>query len=210
MRHPLRTAPRAPERAGAGFTLAEAAITIALVGMVVVMILQGLEGAKMNALYVKNRKTAYELGVGLLGEVRVGLYREELESGMSGDFAEQDHPEFEWEVVLGDDVFEEADRDDTDRPYDNYQRRRELQEERDAERDSRFVDEDEEAAAEEPFEKIKVRVTYPKVRTFPSELVLEAWVPWVEVYGEDEEEETELGAAGAAPPGGAPAGEGDG
>ena len=63
MRAPIRRT-----RAG-GFTLAEAAITIAIVAIVITMVLQGLEGAKQSAAHTRYRKTAYELGTGLLGDV---------------------------------------------------------------------------------------------------------------------------------------------
>ena len=38
----------------AGFTLAEAAVTIAIVGIVLLAVMQGLQGAKMASLNVKN------------------------------------------------------------------------------------------------------------------------------------------------------------
>lgn len=182
-----------------GFTLAEAAVTIAIVGIVLLAVMQGLQGAKMASLNVKNQKTAYELGTGLLGEIRVGLYREELESGMTGDFAEQEEPDFRWEVTLGDDVFTDADDGSEERPFDNLQDRREREEDRENSSDSRFTDEEDEEAAE-PFEKVKIRVTYPLVEEYPTELLLEAWIPWVEVYGPEEEEEL-AGQSVGGPPG---------
>ncbi|MEL6431999.1 MAG: type II secretion system protein [Planctomycetota bacterium] len=178
MKRPLRTRPDAAN----GFTLAEAAVTIALVSIVLLMVVQGLQSAKRSAYYTKQRKTAYELAVGLLGEVKAGLYREELDSGMRGNFADQDEPMFEWEVVLGDEVFE--DRDDEGRPFDNFADRRDRENDR---RDDSDEDEDE---IEEPFEKVKVRVLYPVLdEDEENEIVLESWVPWVEIYGEDEEDE---------------------
>ena len=183
----------------AGFTLAEAAVTIAIVGIVLLAVMQGLQGAKMASLNVKNQKTAYELGTGLLGEIRVGLYREELESGMTGDFAEQEEPDFRWEVTLGDDVSTDAGDGSEERPFDNLQDRREREEDRENSSDSRFTDEEDEEATE-PFEKVKIRVTYPLVEEYPTELLLEAWIPWVEVYGPEEEEEL-AGQNVGGPPG---------
>lgn len=180
-----------------GFTLAEAAVTIAIVGIVLLAVMQGLEGAKLAALHIKHQKTAYELGTGLMGEIRVGLYREELESGMTGDFAEQEEPDYRWEISLGEDVFTDND-DGEDRPFDNLQDRRDREEEREDETDSRFDDEEDEEATE-PFEKVKIRVTYPPVAEYPSELVMEAWIPWVEVYGPEEEEELEGQNVGGQP-----------
>ncbi|MEE2939888.1 MAG: prepilin-type N-terminal cleavage/methylation domain-containing protein [Planctomycetota bacterium] len=191
-------APSLPHRrANGGFTLAEAAVTIAIVGIVLLAVMQGLQGAKMASLNVKNQKTAYELGTGLIGEIRVGLYREELESGMTGDFAEQEEPDFRWEVTLGDDVFTDAD-DSAERPFDNLQDRRDREEERENSSDSRFTDDEDEEAAE-PFEKVKVRVTYPAVEEYPTELLLEAWIPWEEVYGPEEEEELDGQSVGGPP-----------
>ena len=184
-----------------GFTLAEAAVTIAIVSIVLLLVVQGLQSAKVSAFHTKSRKTAYELGVGLLGEVKAGLYREELDSGMSGNFADLEEPLYDWEIVLGDEVFDE--RDDQDRPFDNFADRREREEENESD-----ADEDEEEI-EEPFEKIKVRVTFPVLNEdSPNDLVLEAWVPWDEVYGVDEEDEGLLSddgtdGGGAAPDGGA-------
>ncbi len=57
--------PRARSASQAGFTLAEIAVTIAIVALVLTMMLQGLEGAKYSAAHTRYRKTAYELGVGL-------------------------------------------------------------------------------------------------------------------------------------------------
>ena len=115
-------------RRSEGFTLVEAAITLGIVALVLVAVLQGMEGAKLSAHHTRQRKTAYELGVGLLGEVTVGLWREELESGMTGNFAEQDEPQFLWELALGEDVLEENDLDETDRPFDNFAARRDWEE----------------------------------------------------------------------------------
>lgn len=178
---------RANHRA-AGFTLAEAAVTIAIVSIALLMVLQGLQRAKFNAFLTKQQKTAYELGIGLLGEVQAGLYRDELDTGMSGDFADQDEPDFSWELLLGDEVFSESNRD-ADAPFDNYAEQRRRDEER--EREERDFGEDEDEEPEEPFEKIKIRVTFPPVGEAPNEVILERWVDWEEIYGEPEEEEVE-------------------
>lgn len=175
-----------------GFTLAEAAVTIAIVSIVLLQVVRGLQSAKLNAYHTKVKKTAYELGVGLLGEIKAGLYRDELDSGMSGTFADADEPEFLWDVAIGDDVF--SDVDDQGRPFDNFADRRERDREREEEND--FGD-DEDDEIEEPFEKIKVRVIYPVMdEDIENELVLEAWCPWEEIYGVDEEDEFGTGAEG--------------
>ncbi len=170
-----------------GFTLAEAAVTIAIVALMLIYVLQGLQGAKMAAFYTKQRKTAYELGVGLMGEIKAGLYREELESGDTGDFSDKDEPSFSWEVALGEDALEE--QGDVERPYDNLAERRSWEQDREDE-----SDEEEDEEAREPFEKIKVRVVFPPFGERPNELVIEEWVDWVEIYGEEEDEDADVTA----------------
>ena len=188
-------------RKRAGFTLVEAAITLAIVALVLVTILQGMEGAKLTAHHTRQKKTAYELGVGLLGEVTAGLWREELESGMSGNFAELDEPLFNWELALGDDVLEENDSDDQERPFDNFAARRDWEERNRSDSEEEEYEDGEEPV--QPFEKIRIRVTFPKLRDFSNELTLERWVPWEEIYGPSEEEEGETGGeTGPAPAGG--------
>lgn len=46
-------------------------------------------------------------------------------------------------------------------------------------------EEDEEAA--KPFEKVRIKVTYPQLGERPNTLVLERWMAWEHVYGRDEE-----------------------
>lgn len=200
-------APRRRPDAQAGFTLAEAAVTIAIVSIVLLMVVQGLQSATRKAYYTKVQKTAHELAQGLIGEVRCGLYRDEMDDEMSGTFADQDEPDYRWEIVVGEDVFE--DRDDEDRPFDNFAERRRREDEAD---DDFFGDNEEEDEEQtEPFEKIKVKVIFPVLdEDQEDELILEAWVPWVEIYGPEEEEEEAAGAgAGAGGAGGGGAGEGD-
>ena len=42
--------------------------------------------------------------------------------------------------------------------------------------------------AAEPYETVRIRVTFPKLGEQPNTLDLERYVPWEQVYGEDEEE----------------------
>lgn len=182
-----------------GFTLVEAAITLAIVALVLVTILQGMEGAKLTAFHTRQKKIAYELGVGLLGEVSVGLWREDLESGMTGDFAEQDEENFFWELALGEDVFDEQQSDDQDRPFDNFAARRDWEEDNRSETEENELEDGEEPV--EPFEKVRVRITFAKVRNFPNEMILESWVPWEDIYGPSEEDEDFGSETGEAGPG---------
>ena len=53
--------------------------------------------------------------------------------------------------------------------------------------------------AVEAFEKIKIRVTFPKYGDQRNEIELERWIPWEQVYGEIEEE-SEEGDSSTQPP----------
>ncbi len=187
-----------PRTAKAGFTLAEAAVTIAIVAIVLTVMLQGLEGAKFSAAHNRARKTAYELGTEMLGLISAGLWQEEIESGLTGSFAEKDEPDFYWEVALGEDALAETTQDDSERPFDNLEARRDWEDSQDDD-----LEEDEENT--EPFEKIKLRVSYPKFSDYPEELVLERWIRWEQVYGPSEEDllaEQEAAGTGGGPGGG--------
>lgn len=196
----MRTRLHRARRAGAsnskdGFTLAEVAVTLVIVALALTLCIQSISQAKFQAAYTRNFKLARDLGQLILGQVHAGLYAEEIENGIDGTFAEEGYPEFAFEVVVGDDTFDEdstSDRFDSWAPSD-----RELEEEE---------DEDEEEI-EEPYEKVKIRVIFPQIRDYPTELVLEQWMEWDLVYGPSEEDE-EGGAAGAL--GGALGGGGNG
>lgn len=174
-------------RSRAGFTLAEAAVTIALVAITLTVLLQSMEGSKFMAAHTRDQKIARELGLSTLAEIEAGLWQEDLDFSRSGNFAEQDQPRFWWELAIGDETFpEDDDRDrDRDAPFDNWAYREEQRQE--ALEDS-GVDEDEEAT--DPFEKVRIRVTFSRYGDLSSEVTLERWIPWEQVYGEEEEEES--------------------
>ena len=168
-----------------GFTLAEVAVTIVIIGIGLVLILQGLNAAKMTAAHTHNSKLARDLAMVTLGEIESGMYSEDVEDSqdtLNGSYAEQGYENFYWEVVLGDETFpdlpdEESDRFDSWRP-DPY--------------DDDYDDEDEEDDEEdegEPYEKVKIRVTFPPLKDFTNTLIFEKWVPWDQIYGVDEEDE---------------------
>ena len=198
------------DKSSAGFTLIEAAMTIAIVGMTLSAVMQALEGAKLTAAHTLNAKLARELGTMTLGEIERGLWWDDIETLQSGSYADQDHPEFFFELALGEETFFEYDeREDPYRQFDTwaYQREREL------ENSDRAGDEEDEEATE-PYEKVRIRITFPKLRNFDNDIVLERWIPWEQVYGKDEEEEAEGetggsgGGAGGAAPGGVGSGSG--
>lgn len=170
-------------RASRGFTLAEVAVTIVIVGIGMLLVLQGLNNAKMTAAHTRNMKLSRELALLTLGQVEAGLYQEDIENGLVGSYAEEGYPDFSFEVVVGDDAFYEP----TDgRRFDSW-----------AARDDEEDDDEEEEESEEPFEKVKIRITSPKITERVNELVFERWMPWKQVYGEEEEDEA---TASSAPP----------
>ncbi len=161
-----------------GFTLAEVAVTIVIVGVALVALLQGINTAKMTAAHTRNLKLSSELARLTLGRVASGLFRDDLDVGvfLDGTYADEGYPEFIWELVLGDEEFPDHEDDEEVEYRDRY------------DSFSWNDDEDEEDdEVEEPYETVKVRVIFPAMREFSNELVLERWIPWKQVYGEDEE-----------------------
>jgi prepilin-type N-terminal cleavage/methylation domain-containing protein len=189
-----RRQPQGSARA-AGFTLAEVAVTIVIVGMALVLCLQGLSGSKLQAAQTRNYKLARELGLQTLGEVGAGLWAGEVTDGLDGSYADRGHPEFSYELVVGEDQFIEETAFESGR-YDSW-------------RDSDEDEEDEEEQTEQPYEKVRIRVTFPQIQEYENTLTLEQWFPWQQVYGDSEEREkaglanenntaADAGAAGAA------------
>ncbi len=158
-----------------GFTLAEVAVTIALVGLALVYMLQGLNTAKMTAAYTRNVKLSKELALLTLGRIESGLYEEDLDDErIEGTYAEEGYPDFMFEAVIG-----EANlppRDDDDDFFDNWRYE-----------DEEFDDDDEEA--EQPYEKVQIRVTFPPIGELKNELVIERWLPWRQLHPPEEDDE---------------------
>lgn len=159
-------------RARRGFTLVEVAVTIVILGIGLTLVMQALTLAKLREGHTMNYKRARDLGLLTLAQIESGLFREDIRANMSGSYADFDEPNFTWEVVLGDESFREEGEDSV--LYDPW-RDREDEEEL-----------DEEAA--EPYEKVKVRVTFPTTTEFHNQIVLERWIPWEQVYGPPEDE----------------------
>ncbi len=162
-------------RARSGFTLAEVAVTIVIVGISLVLVLQGLNTSKITAAHTRNQKLSRDLGLFTLGQIESGLLRDDLETGMAGNYAEEGYPDFNWEIAVGDDALRETN------PTGKFDSWTPTAAEEEAKRDE---DED----AEEAYEKIRVRVTSPPIREFTNEMTLERWIPWKQVYGEAEGE----------------------
>lgn len=168
---------RAILRRRGGFTLAEVAVTIVIVGMALLLVVQGLQTSKLVAAHTRNLKVARELALQTLGQVESGLFEEETDQDhLFGSYADEGWPDFEFELVLGEESFlsaEDYDRWDPWRadPYDD--------------------DDEDESESEQPYEKVQIKVTFPPIQGFQNELVLERWIPWKQVYRTEEEEDEE-------------------
>lgn len=185
-----------PQRNG-GFTLAEVAVTLVIVGIGLTLVLQGLNTSKLVARQTHNRKVARELALLTLGELEAGLYWEDLDSGddtLAGTYAEQGYEEWRYEVVLGDEPFARTGDELDDESWDAYHDSWDAERDRQARLEDRDEDEEEDEENVEPFEKVRIQVVYPKLGDFPNELVLERWLEWDLVYGTPEDAEGTEGA----------------
>ncbi|MBK7876572.1 MAG: prepilin-type N-terminal cleavage/methylation domain-containing protein [Planctomycetes bacterium] len=179
----IRPLQRSSPRRRGGFTLAEVAVAIVIVGMGLIWILEGLNGAKLTAAHTRNYKLARDLALVTLGQIESGEFREDISRGLVGTYEEEGYPDFAYEVILGDEAFGEKEESTT---FDSWKPRTRAQleeQQEDAERTDEEREED-----KQPFEKLKIRVTFPKIREYTNDLVLERWVPWDQVYGPDEED----------------------
>ncbi|HEX6885745.1 MAG TPA: hypothetical protein VF530_20395 [Planctomycetota bacterium] len=177
--------PPCPAPARAGFTLAEVAVTLLIVTIGLVLVLQGLTGAKLSAAESHHRKVARELALLTLGQVEAGLFWEDLDGGgdvLTGSYAEEDYEEYHYELVLGDAEFSEDEQDPRAGGYhDTWRHQRER-------RERAEDDEEEEEETAQPFEKVRIKVVYPQIGERPGAVVLERWMDWESVYGEEEQE----------------------
>jgi hypothetical protein len=189
-------APHGPHGPGAGFTLAEVAVTLLIVAIGLTLIIQGLTTAKHTAADTYYRKLSREMALLTLGQVESGLFWEELDGGggggdlLTGTYAEEGHEELHYELVLGEEEFTQTEGYDGDSAYHDtwaYERDRE---------DRLADDDDDEEEVTEPFEKVRIKVTYPQFGERQNTLTLERWIAWEQVYGVEEETE---GATESAP-----------
>jgi len=153
------------------------AVTIALVGLALVYMLQALNTAKVTAAYTRNIKLAKELALLTLGRIESGQYEEELDDErFEGSYAEEGYPDFTFEAVIGDENLTPL--DDEGQFFDNWRYETEQSD-----------DDDEEA--EQPYEKIQVRVVFPQIRELKNELVVERWVAWRQLHPPEQGDEPE-------------------
>lgn len=166
-----------------GFTLAEVAVTIAVVGLALVWMLQALNTAKVTAAHTRNLKLARELALLTLGQIESGLYAEEMSGDrIEGTYAEEGYPDFLFEAIIGEGNFRPALDDPA---FDNW-----LEERRQAE----LEDDDEEV--EQPYDKVQVRVRFPPLQDLPSELLIERWLPWDQLHPSEVEDEQDGSGSG--------------
>lgn len=168
------------DRARAAFTLVEVAVSILIVGIALTLVLQSLNTSKLRAKQTQSLKLARELGSLTMGRIAAGLYREDLDSYFTGSYSEEGYPEFSYEIVLGENTFPETGVDEFGPRFDNWYDEDE--------------DEDRDEDAEEPYEKVRIRVTFPRLDyrdavDYSNQHELELWIPWDQVYGEDESED---------------------
>ena len=171
-----------------GFTLAEVAVTIVIVGTMLIYLLQGLSGTKLLAAQTRNNKLSRELALAKLGQVGSGLFQEDIDKGLTGTFADEGYPDFSYQVVVGDDNFVGEGSESgpiSDERFDNWNDPK-LQ-------DTKSKDPNDEQV-EKPYEKVRIRVTSPKIQEYSNRLTLEQWFPWVQVYGEKKDDKKQ-GAA---------------
>jgi prepilin-type N-terminal cleavage/methylation domain-containing protein len=187
----LSRARRAP-----GFTLAEVAVTIVIVGIGLLMVLQGLNTAKITAAHTRNYKLARDLALLTLGQIESGEYQKDIENGLIGSYSEQGYPDFTYEVIVGEASFREKNADGA---FDSWAPT-------EAEQEQKDKDKDQDQQVEEPFEKVKIRVTFPKLAEFSNELIFERWMPWKQVYGETEDATKAASTSNPTPSSGTPSG----
>ncbi|MBK7644020.1 MAG: type II secretion system protein [Planctomycetes bacterium] len=176
--------------ARSGFTLAEVAVTIVIVGTMLIYLLQGLNGTKLLAAQTRNNKLSRELALQKLGQVGSGIFQEDIDKGLTGTFADEGYPDFSYEVVVGDESFREQENQPQNAHFDSWNPPNKQDEKDPTDPNAEPV--------EQPFEKVKIRVTSPKIQEFSNQLTLEQWFPWVQVYGEKQDDPSASGQSGTA------------
>ena len=159
-------------RERAGFTLAEVMVVILIVGGTLLYSLQGLASSMSQASHTRDIKIARELSLFKLGQFASGLYSEDIEDHMTGDFSEQEYGQFAWEVVLGDEAFDDSE-DEGRGNFDNW--------------DPEDDDDEDEELTEKPYQEVRVKVTFNGPRDAHNEVIMEQWITWSFLYGEEEE-----------------------
>jgi len=159
----------------AGFTLAEIIVTMLIVGILLVVSVQGIQRTMSQAAYTRDSRIARELALLQLGRLEAGLYIDEVEDHMEGDFSDDDQPYFQWELVLGTEEFHDEEVSESER-FDSWEEYDE--------------DEDEDADSGEPWVVARVKVRFPQHPGRSNELILERWMTRDFVYGPEDEDDS--------------------
>ena len=181
------------------------AVTLLIVSIGLVLVLQGLTTAKMSAAEAHHRKVARELALLTLGQVEAGLFWEDLDGGgdvLTGSYAEEGYEAYHYELVLGDEEFQDEEYDDRGGGYHDtwrYEREREDRARDDRGKGDAGEDDDEEIV--QPFEKVRIKVGYPQLLEKPGSVILERWMAWENVYGQEEDAESSASGGTGAPTG---------
>jgi hypothetical protein len=158
-------------------------VTILIVGIGMLLVLEGLNTAKMTAAHTRNLKLSRELALLTLGQIASGQFQDDIENGLQGSYAEEGYPDFSYEVVVGDETFKDNNQESG--RFDSWVKRDDTKAAK--KKDQKDADPKDK---EEPFEKVKIRVTFPQIhiaqKQLKNELVFEEWMPWKQVYGEKE------------------------
>jgi type II secretory pathway pseudopilin PulG len=175
------------------FTLAEVAVTLVIVGMTLLLVLEGLNSSRTTAAQSANRRLSLELGLMTMARVEAGLLWEDLDGiggTLSGSYAEEDYEAFFWEITVGEDDNADFEQDQDSPYFDNFAHRQYVEtESSDSDPEDRdpFSDSGSTGGS---YEKVVVRVTYPQLmRSKPTNvLVLERWIPLDLVFGKSDEQ----------------------
>jgi len=153
-----------------GFTLIEVVITLFFVSILLMVSVQGLTNSMAQAGHTRNLKIAREMALFTLGQLESGLYTEDIEDHMQGDYADQDYAAFTWELVLGDEDFYDPE-EILNGAFDSW---------------NPDNTEDDESKSTEPWVVARVKVSFPPTSDRPAEVILERWITREFVYGEEE------------------------
>jgi prepilin-type N-terminal cleavage/methylation domain-containing protein len=169
----------ASRRRRGGFTLAEVAVTIALVGIALAWLLQALNSAKLTAANARNIKLARELSLLTLGQIESGLFAKEIDDDrIEGSYADEGYPDFSFEAVIGDENLTPNPEDGN--AFDNWRHDQDQKKAKESSQDKK-----DEKEVEQPYEKIQIKVTFPKIQQSKNEFVIEKWVAWKQIHPDD-------------------------
>ena len=59
--------------------------------------------------------------------------------------------------------------------------------------DDEEEEEEEEEEDEEPYEKVRIRITFPLLSEYSNQLELERWIPWDQVYEDEGDDASAVG-----------------